>query len=409
MAGQLQSRRRGLVALSTVAGLLVVGWLAGLPWLAGHWPRVLAVGLFLVVFVAPRFLVPARSAASLAGVGDPAARGRLEDERLKLQHDVRIGLLQAVAGVAVIAAVAATWQQLDTDRRQLRQQLEVAGQEQASERFARALDQLGSEQLDVRLGGIYGLERIAARGAESATAAAGAYRPPADGSGEAPDPGWWAAQDRVQVFEILSAYVRTTSHRPPVGPAGVSSLQVSQPDVHAAVTALARRTVLDGDPPLDLTGSLLPAARLGWARLAGADLRGADLRGTSLQHATLAGAHLEQSLLCGTQLQGATCPGPIWPGPGRARPPAGRTASTGGPPGPGWSRPAERPQARRAAILAAARWARAITDSIGLTPLAVGNSEASATYRPSTSWLRWSGPTAEAAGSVPIRHEPIWW
>jgi hypothetical protein len=309
MAGQLQSRRRGLVALSTVAGLLVVGWLAGLPWLAGHWPRVLAVGLFLVVFVAPRFLVPARSAASLAGVGDPAARGRLKDERLKLQHDVRIGLLQAVAGVAVIAAVAATWQQLDTDRRQLRQQLEVAGQEQASERFARALDQLGSEQLDVRLGGIYGLERIAARGAGAATAAAGAYQPPGTSSDDPPGPGWWAGQDRVQVFEILSAYVRTTSHRPPVGPAASSDLQVSQPDVHAAAVALARRTVLAGDPPLDLTGSLLAGARLGWARLAGADLRGADLRGTSLQHATLAGAHLEQSLLCGTQFQGADLSG----------------------------------------------------------------------------------------------------
>jgi Pentapeptide repeats (8 copies) len=307
MAGQLQTRRRGLVALSTVAGLLVVGWLAGMPWLAGHWPRVLAVGLFLVVFVAPRLFVPARSAAALAGVSDPAARGRLEDERLKLQHDVRVGLLQAVAGVAVIAAVAATWQQLDTDRRQLRQQLEVAGQEQAAERFGRALDQLGSEQLDVRLGGIYGLERIAARGAEAATAAAGAYQPP--GSDAPPGPGWWAAQDRVQVFEILSAYVRTTSHRPPVGPAAPEALQVSQPDVHAAMAALARRTVLAGDPPLDLTGSLLPSARLGWARLAGADLRGADLRGSSLQHATLAGAHLEQSLLCGTQLQGADLAG----------------------------------------------------------------------------------------------------
>ena len=322
MAGQLQTRRRGLVALSTVAGLLVVGWLAGLPWLAGHWPRILAVGLFLVVFVAPRWFVPARSAASLAGVTDPAARGRLEDERLKLQHDVRIGLLQAVAGVAVIAAVAATWQQLDADRRQLRRQLEVAGQEQASERFARALDQLGSEQLDVRLGGIYGLERIAARGAGAATAAAGAYQPPGtEGSGEPqggapvgraddpPGPGWWAGQDRVQVFEILSAYVRTTSHRPPVGPAASADLQVSQPDVHAAAVALARRTVLAGDPPLDLTGSLLAGARLGWARLAGADLRGADLRGTSLQHATLAGAHLEQSLLCGTQFQGADLAG----------------------------------------------------------------------------------------------------
>jgi Pentapeptide repeats (8 copies) len=305
MAGQLQTRRRGLVALSTVAGLLVVGWLAGMPWLAQHWPRVLAVGLFLALFVAPRLFVPARSAAALAGVTDPAARGRLEDERLKLQHDVRVGLLQAVAGVAVIAAVAATWQQLDTDRRQLRQQLEVAGQEQAGERFARALDQLGSEQLDVRLGGIYGLERIAARGAGAATAA---YQPP--GSDDPPTPDWWAAQDRVQVFEILSAYVRTTSHRPPVGPGGAAAaLQVSQPDVHAAVVALARRTVLAGDPPLDLTGSRLPQARLGWARLAGADLRGADLRGTSLQHATLAGAHLEQALLCGTQFRGADLSG----------------------------------------------------------------------------------------------------
>ena len=98
MAGQPQSRRRGLVALSTVAGLLVVGWLAGMPWLAGHWPRILAVGLFVVVFVAPRFLVPARSAASLAGVADPAARGRMEDERRKLQHDVRVGLLHPAAG-----------------------------------------------------------------------------------------------------------------------------------------------------------------------------------------------------------------------------------------------------------------------------------------------------------------------
>jgi len=285
MAERFRPRRRGLVALSSVAGLLVVGWLAPMPWLAGHWPRVLGVGLFLFVFVVPRLVVPARSAASLAGVDDPAARGRLEDERLKLQNDVRIGLLQGVAGVAVIAAVVVTWQQL-----------EVAGATQAGDRFAQALDQLGSEQLDVRLGGIYGLERVAAR-------AGGAYRPP--GAAEPPSV-FWSSQDRVQVFEILSAYVRTTSHRPPVGPAGSpAALQVRQADVNAAVTVLARRAVLAGDPPLDLSGSLLAGARLGWARLAGSDLRGADLSGASLQYAELAGVHLEQSLLCGTQFQGA--------------------------------------------------------------------------------------------------------
>jgi Pentapeptide repeats (8 copies) len=305
MAGRLRPRRRGLVALSAAAGLLVVGWLATTPWLVDHWPRVLAVVLFLFVFVVPRWFVPARSAASLAGVEDPAARGRLEDDRLKLQNDVRIGLLQAVAGVAVIAAVVVTWQQLETDRRQLRQQLEVAGQEQAGERFAQALDQLGSEQLDVRLGGVYGLERVAARASGAAgNGTVAAYRP------AEPTSVFWGAQDRVQVFEILSAYVRTTSHRPPVGPAGPdASLQVRQPDVNAAVTVLARRTVLGGDPPLDLSGSLLSGARLGWARLAAADLRGADVRGTSFQHAELAGVHLEQALLCGTQFQGADLAG----------------------------------------------------------------------------------------------------
>jgi hypothetical protein len=194
--------------------------------------------------------------------------------------------------VAVIAAVVGTWQQLETDRRQPRQQPEVAGATRAGDRFARALDQLGSEQLDVRLGGIYGLERIAARASQEVAAAGGAYRPPADqeGSGDPPPEGpgngapvdragWWPSQDRVQVFEILSAYVRTTSHRPPVGPAGAPALQIRQADVSAAVTVLARRMVLAGDLPLDLSGSLLAGARLGWARLAGADLRGAHLAG----------------------------------------------------------------------------------------------------------------------------------
>jgi hypothetical protein len=197
----------------------VVGWLATTPWLVDHWPRVLAVALFLFVFVVPRWFVPARSAASLAGVEDPATRGRLEDDRLRLQNDVRIGLLQAVAGVAVIAAVVVTWQQLETDRRQLRQQLEVAGQAEAGERFARALDQLGSEQLDVRLGGIYGLERIAARASEEAVAAGSAYRPPEVGSGSSgPSSVFWLSQDRAQVFELLSPMSGQPRTAPRSGP-----------------------------------------------------------------------------------------------------------------------------------------------------------------------------------------------
>ena len=85
MAGGVRPRRRGLVALAAAAGLLAAGWLAPAPWLAEHWPRVLAAALVLVVFV------------------------------VLLQNDGRIGVLQAVAGVAVVAAVVATWQRLDAD------------------------------------------------------------------------------------------------------------------------------------------------------------------------------------------------------------------------------------------------------------------------------------------------------
>jgi len=266
------------VALAAAAGLLAAGWLAPAPWLAEHWPRVLGVVLFLVLVV-PRWFMP--------------------------QNDVRIGLLQAVAVVAVIAAVVVTWQQLDADRRQLRAQLAAAGQEQAADRFTRAIDQLVSERLDVRLGGIYGLERVAARGSGVA-AAEGAYRL---GAAEDPPSVDWLSEDRIQVFEVLSAYVRRSSRHPSIGPPGDSSLAARLPDVQAAVTVLARRAVRADDPPLDLSGSLLPEARLDGARLAGADLRGADLRGTSLRGADPAGAHLEESLLCGAQLQGADLAG----------------------------------------------------------------------------------------------------
>jgi Pentapeptide repeats (8 copies) len=234
----------------------------------------------------------------------------------------RRGLVALAAGLVLVGWLATTVQQLHNDRRLLRQQLTAADQGQATERLGRALDQLGSEQLDVRLGGIYGLERIAARG--SALAGDGAYRPPGAG-----DPDWWPSQDRVQVFEILAAYVRTTSRRPPFSPPGGSTLGSRQPDVQAAATVLGRRTVLAGDPPLDLSGSLLAGAQLQRARLARANLRGADLRGSGLQDAELTGTHLDRALLCGAQLQGADLAGASLGG-------ARVSAATGWPAGFDW-------------------------------------------------------------------------
>jgi hypothetical protein len=171
MAGRFRPRRRGLVALSSVAGLLVVGWLAPMPWLAGHWPRVLGSA----VPVRVRGPAPGR-ARPLGGV---AGRGG------------RPGGQGPAGGRAAQAPERRPHRPAPGGRRGGR---------------------------DRRRGGHLG----------------------------------------ARVFEILSASVRTTSHRPPVGPAGSpAALQVRRADVNAAVTVLARRAVLAGDPPLDLSGSLL--------------------------------------------------------------------------------------------------------------------------------------------------------
>jgi hypothetical protein len=72
------------------------------------------------------------------------------EQRLKAETDARTSLLQAIAGLVVLVGAGATWRQLHINR-----------EGQVTDRFTRAIDQLGSQYLEVRLGGIYALGRIA--------------------------------------------------------------------------------------------------------------------------------------------------------------------------------------------------------------------------------------------------------
>jgi len=71
-------------------------------------------------------------------------------DRAKAINDVRATLLQGIGGAVLLLGVYFTYRQLQTSR-----------EGQVTERFTRAIDQLGHTRLDVRLGGIYALERIA--------------------------------------------------------------------------------------------------------------------------------------------------------------------------------------------------------------------------------------------------------
>jgi Pentapeptide repeats (8 copies) len=249
-----------------------------------RWVAAAALGAALVLWLvlfAPRLLVPAASPADLRDVPD-AARWQARDSRLRLQNDARATLLQGLGGLALLLGAFYTYQQVQTGRRQLY----VAQQGQVTERFTRAIDQLGNENLDVRLGGIYALERIAR---------------------DSPD-------DQATIAEILTAYIRTHAPWPPTLPGqyvatapidDVRELQVRAPDVQACLTVLGRGGF--AELPHEFGSHLdLHEVDLRRAHLADASLEGATLYGANVAGAVLHGVDLRMAFLLDANLAGAS-------------------------------------------------------------------------------------------------------
>jgi uncharacterized protein YjbI with pentapeptide repeats len=148
---------------------------------------------------------------------------------------------------------------------------------QVTDRYTKAIEQLGSDKVDVRIGGIYALERIARD----------------------------SAKDHPTVMAVLTAFVREHSqeHREeykkreqqrPEEPSGREGEQkrFTRPDIQAALTVIGRRDPSRDQQPIDLQGAFLDSANLSGARLAGANLVIADLVGANLEGANLADAGL---------------------------------------------------------------------------------------------------------------------
>ncbi len=151
-------------------------------------------------------------------------------------------------------------------------------------RYATALEQLGCEKLDVRIGGIRALERVAR-----------------DSPADHPD-----------AMEMLAAFIRERSREqwPPPDPGGQARERSLRPDVRAAITVVGRRLTERDIGPVDLARADLAGADLGGARLTGANLDGVDLTGADLTeavlaHAVLARADLRAAKLVRADLAGA--------------------------------------------------------------------------------------------------------
>jgi hypothetical protein len=187
----------------------------------------LVVGIVAVIAVAvwaPPYFVPG---------------GLAPKEAATIENDVRGTLLQGLLGAAFLLAAYFTWRQV-----------QIAERGQITARFKDAVDQLGSESADIRLGGIYSVGQI--------------------------------AKDNPKTYgtlkvEILGAFVRRRSQLPE----STENEGVLPVDIEASLWVLFRRESPSKNP-LNLTR----------ANFTGADLTEADLTRAYLTEAYLTGADL---------------------------------------------------------------------------------------------------------------------
>jgi hypothetical protein len=162
----------------------------------------------------------------------------------------------ATLGTAIAAVGALTY---------TAQTAHTAEQGQYTDRFTKAVEQLASDKINVRLGGIYAMERLASD----------------------------SERDRGAITEVLSSYLRQRfpeadspqCHAAPAPPRLAA-------DIRTVFTVLGRRTDADKKAtPTDLSGICPPVPT--------------DLRGLNLAYANLSGARLDHQLLPQVNLTGA--------------------------------------------------------------------------------------------------------
>ncbi len=191
-------------------------------------------------------------------------------EKVTQENQSRATLAQIFGGIAVGIGIYFAWGNLTTAR-----------EGQITERFTRAVDQLGATDKDgnpaieIRLGGIYALERIANE----------------------------SEKDYWPIMEIVTAYVRKNDIKNEV-----SEVKKIPLDIQAILTVIARRKncLNKGESiPLNLQGTCLQNADMHRAHLNGVNLKGANLNGVNLEGANLNGASLEGANLEGANLNRA--------------------------------------------------------------------------------------------------------
>jgi hypothetical protein len=205
--------------------------------------------------------------------------------RLGAENDVRTTMLQALGGLLALCGVALgalmTLRQVRANR-----------EGQTIGLFTKAIEQLASDDVSVRHGGVYALELLAKL-----------------------DPAY-----RGHAHALLTAFVRRQAPWPPVRPEPELAADRARyhggasDDIGAAIGVLNRGWVISPGAGselerVDLRGAELTHLAIRRLCLAHSNLEGANLRGADLAGATLADVNLRQADLRGTNLTGADLTG----------------------------------------------------------------------------------------------------
>ncbi|MFD5899821.1 pentapeptide repeat-containing protein [Streptomyces sp. NPDC060366] len=180
-----------------------------------------------------------------------------------------------VAALGTLVVIVFSWQSI----KQVEDEHALTRKGQVTDRYNTAVGDIGEDSLEIRLSGIYALQRIME---------------------ESP-------HDQPSIINILSAYIRNHAKEPkpePIIPEGPTS------DIQAALTALGNRDPsYDSTARIDLHGAYLARANLEGAYLGGAHMDDVNLSVAMLDRVNLSGASLDRVNLSGARLERANLSG----------------------------------------------------------------------------------------------------
>jgi uncharacterized protein YjbI with pentapeptide repeats len=177
----------------------------------------------------------------------------IEKDKSIIQNGVYTTLVQALGGIILSITAYIGYRNF-----------KVAEDKQVTERFSKSIEHLGSEKIDIRLGGIYALEQIAIDSSK--------YH--------------WT------IVEILSAFVREKSKE-----TSSKKLEKMKEDLQAALTVLNRRSI-EQDPQgkkINLTQVNLKLVEFQAANISGVNLSRSDFTSANFSGADFSNSDLMNS------------------------------------------------------------------------------------------------------------------